>query len=571
MSDTSTKTAPKIIATYARVSTAGQEEEGTIETQISAVKEYANKKGYVIVQEYQDNGWSGELLARPDLDRLRADAKKKLWDAVLIYDPDRLARRGAWQEVVVEELKEVGIDVLYVTVPKAKTDEDVIMQKMRGVFSEYERMKIRERFRLGKVRKARDGHVVTSAAPYGYNLIPKEGKRGDADFVETHYEVNESEARVVRMIFSWIADEGLTIRKVVKRLQELDIKPRKSKKGVWNTSTLGTLLRNKTYIGEGHYGSSYAVIPENPWKKDKKYRKVKKTSRRMKPENEWIKVPTPVLIDEELFERAQAQLKRNADMSQRNRKNEYLLSGLIRCTCGHSRAGEGPQKGKHLYYRCTDRVHSHPLPPKCTEKGTNARLADAAVWSKVSQLISSPELMEKQIERWKKSRGNKLQSPAIDIDGMRREVAKLKKQEDRYARAYAEGLFTLEKLQEYTRPLKEQMTSLESQIAKAQAVVKKHEDADLPATGEIETFAEKARDALDDLSFKLKRGIVINVIEKVEASQRELQVYGRIPVNYVKFETSNRHCRASECGEVNTFQCFNAKIRTGREFSFLYN
>src|SRR3989338_4921857 len=192
----------KLVSAYYRVSTSNQENEGTIETQISAVKEFAQKNGYTIIKEYEDNGWSGDSLERPGLDQLRMDAKQRNWYAVLIYDPDRLARRGAWQEVVMEELGGLEIEVLFVTIPRPKTDEDIIMYKMRGVFTEYERMKIKERFRLGKVRKAKEGNIVTSQAPYGYDLIVKKGKRGDADFIQGHYKINETEAEIVRKLFS---------------------------------------------------------------------------------------------------------------------------------------------------------------------------------------------------------------------------------------------------------------------------------------------------------------------------------------------------------------------------------
>ena len=191
----------KLIATYGRVSTSNQENEGTIETQLSAVNQFAEKNGYTIVKQYIDNGWSGDSLARPALDQLRMDAKNKNWEAVLIYDPDRLARRGAWQEVVIEELKDLDVEVLFVTIPKPKTDEDIIMYKMRGVFTEYERMKIKERFRLGKVRKANEGHIIVSEAPYGYTFILKKGKKGDADFHQGYYEINEREAQIVKNIF----------------------------------------------------------------------------------------------------------------------------------------------------------------------------------------------------------------------------------------------------------------------------------------------------------------------------------------------------------------------------------
>ena len=116
----------KLIAVYGRVSTSNQENEGTIETQLSAVNQFAEKSGFIIVQKYIDNGWSGDSLARPALDQMRGDAKKKIWDAVLIYDPDRLARRYSYQELVMDELKEAGVDVLFVTIPEAKNDEDKI-------------------------------------------------------------------------------------------------------------------------------------------------------------------------------------------------------------------------------------------------------------------------------------------------------------------------------------------------------------------------------------------------------------------------------------------------------------
>src|SRR5258706_6413060 len=379
----------RLIAVYARVSTSNQEDQQTIKTQLVAIREFAEKHGYPIVREFLDEGWSGDMLARPALDQLRQDAKLKQWDAVLIYNPDRLARRYSFQELVMDELMEKGVETLFITIPPSKNSEDRLLYGVRGVFAEYERVKIAERFRMGKVRKAKESHIIASEAPYGYMFIPKRGKPGTLDFCQGHYEINQIEAAVVKMIFSMVDDEVLTTKKVVKRLLELDIRPRKSNRGVWSTSTISTLLRNRTYIGEGHYGRSYAVVPQKRLKQIT-YRKVKKTSRKFKPESEWIKIPTPAILDKEIFERAQVQLKINATLSPRNKKNQYLLGGVIRCSCGRSRVGEGPQHGKYLYYRCTDRVHSFPLASKCTEKGINARIADALIWNKIHKLMLSP-------------------------------------------------------------------------------------------------------------------------------------------------------------------------------------
>lgn len=538
--ETQTKTI-KFIAIYARVSTARQEAEGTIETQISAIREFANKNDYTIVQEYKDDGWSGDALARPALDQLRMDAKKKIWDAVLFYDPDRLARRYSYQELVMDELRELGVESLFVTIPPSKNSEDRLLYGVRGVFAEYERVKIGERFRLGKVRKAKEGHIIASEAPYGYTFIPRTPEK------QGYYEINEREAQIVRNIFSWVGNEKLTLRGIVRRLQGQSVSPRWSERGVWSTSTLSKMLRNKAYIGESHYGASYAVIPENPLKKGG-YKKIKKTSRRSKPENEWIKIKTPEIIDSTLFARVQKQLKENFDLSMRGTKNEYLLARKIWCPCGCTRAGEGQLNGRYRSYRCTNRVKSFPLPPTCKEKGLNAIIADELVWGKITELMSSPKLLTKQAERWLDGQNNKTGTSAINIEETKKEIAKLRDQEDRFARAYGTGAISLDQLKEYTLPIKEKITLFESQIAKAQLEDNRANETVLPKQNEIAAFAQKAADALRDLNFSAKQGIVRSVVNKVVGTKKELHVSGYIPVTNINVFTLHRYRGSSECG-----------------------
>src|SRR3989338_3514395 len=203
----------RLIATYARVSTSAQEEQQTIQNQVNSLQEFAKKNSYTIVEEYTDDGWSGDILARPSLDKLRQDAKSKVWEAVLIYDPDRLARRYSYQELVMDELREAGVEIMFITVSAPKNSEDKILHGVRGLFAEYERAKITERFRLGKLRKVKEGHILVSEALYGYRYIPKQ------DSVHGYYEINEEEARVVRMIFTWVADQHMTLRAIVRKLR----------------------------------------------------------------------------------------------------------------------------------------------------------------------------------------------------------------------------------------------------------------------------------------------------------------------------------------------------------------
>src|SRR3989344_8181846 len=222
----------KFVALYARVSTSNQEDQKTVEAQISEVKEFAKDK-YTIVAEYIDEGWSGDILERPRLDQLRLDAKLKLWEAVICYDPDRLGRQLFHQQVVIDELKQREIEVLFVTMPPIKNSNDELLFGVRGLFSAYEKAKITERFRIGKVNRVKNNHqVLTTEAAYGYDYIPNAGKKGSDTYIPGHYEVNEREKENLEQIFHWVANDGLTLRTVVKKLHEENIPPRKSKRGV---------------------------------------------------------------------------------------------------------------------------------------------------------------------------------------------------------------------------------------------------------------------------------------------------------------------------------------------------
>ena len=527
----------KLTAIYARVSTARQEEEQTIKTQLSAVNELVQKSDFRVVEEYIDEGWSGDILARPALDKLRQDAKSKLWDTIVVYDPDRIARRYSYQELVMDELREAGIEVVFVTISAPKNSEDKILYGVRGLFAEYERAKIGERFRLGKLRKVKEGHILVSEPLYGYRYIAKKEQ------VHGYYEINEEEARVVRMIFDWIDHDGLTLKGIIRKLHEMGIKPRKSKRGVWATSTLGTLLKHKAYIGEAHWGSSYAVVPEHPTSKEK-YRKIKKSSRRIKPESEWFTIPVPAIVDKDMFARVQDKLKANHLLARRNTVNEYLLAGRIYCVCGCRRAGEGPQRGKHLYYRCIDRVLKTPLPRTCIEASVNARIADRLVWNGIAGLMTSTELMQKEIQRWQESQDKKIDSSGVDVLFLKKEIAKLKDQADRYNKAYGSGVFTIDQLKEYSVPIWEKIALHESQIFKSEQAERELKTFQLPDEKEVTVFAREASGALQNLEFKAKKAIIGNVVARVVGTKKKLQVYGFIPVTsetYVNVLPNDRY------------------------------
>jgi hypothetical protein len=163
------------VALYARVSTARQEQEQTVASQVAALEQAARALGVSVPPErrYIDEGVSGARLDRPGLDALRDAAADGLVDLVLIHCPDRLARNYVHQHVLIEELTRRGVALHFVERPVTERAEDRLLVQMQGVIAEYERAKIIERTRRGKLHKLRTGQMLPygAAAPYGYAIL----------------------------------------------------------------------------------------------------------------------------------------------------------------------------------------------------------------------------------------------------------------------------------------------------------------------------------------------------------------------------------------------------------------
>ncbi len=183
------------VALYARVSSEHQAQEGTIGSQIASLRAYCAEQGYIVEEDliFIDNGVSGTTLARRGLDALRDKAVAGELDTVLVLCPDRLARKHTHQLLLVEEFHRLGVEILFANHTITSTPEDQLLFQMQGVIAEFEREKILERGRRGKLHRARSGKVSALAqAPYGYVYLRAMNRD------ETRYEIHPQEAEVVR-------------------------------------------------------------------------------------------------------------------------------------------------------------------------------------------------------------------------------------------------------------------------------------------------------------------------------------------------------------------------------------
>src|SRR5712691_13399015 len=209
---------PTQVALYARVSSEQQAEAHTVASQVAAVRERVAADGLTVSEAMQflDEGYSGATLIRPGLERLRDVIAAGTVDRLYVHSPDRLARKYAYQVILVEEFRQAGVEVVFVNRALGQSPEDDLLLQVQGMIAEYERAKLIERHRRGKRYAARSGVVnVLSGAPYGYRYVTKYAGGGQA-----RYELVPAEAQVVRQVFAWVGRERLTIGEVCRRLTQ---------------------------------------------------------------------------------------------------------------------------------------------------------------------------------------------------------------------------------------------------------------------------------------------------------------------------------------------------------------
>ena len=297
------------VALYARVSTEEQREGQTIDSQIAELESFGRQKGWLVTGIYKDEGWSGTMLIRPGLDHLRDDAPRNLFDAVLINDVDRLARDVTHLGIIKRDLERQGIRVIFRKLPGESSPAHNLLVNILGSFAEFEREMIADRTRRGKRHKVEVRKQFLGAQPaYGFRYIRKE--RSTA--TEGHLELVPEEAKIVRLMYQWVAKEGLSSRRVVARLNELKVPTRRGG-SLWRASSVRRILRSEIYIGVWHYYKHYSCAPAKP-SPSKAYRRSLKTSRRLRPRTEWLPVSlSPVLhvVDRALWQKVQTQLDQN--------------------------------------------------------------------------------------------------------------------------------------------------------------------------------------------------------------------------------------------------------------------
>jgi site-specific DNA recombinase len=517
-------------AIYARVSSARQKKDQTIGSQTAALREHARQLGADLPEEwvFEDEGHSGATLVRPALEALRDLAAQGCIDVVLVYSPDRLARKFAYQALLIEEFARAGVRVEFVKGPRGDSPEDQLMVQFQGMFAEYEKAQLMERYRRGKAYRARTGSVnVLSGAPFGYRYLRKTDHAGAA------YEIIGHEAVLVAEMFRRYADDGASIADLARWLTGQGA-PTRTGKSRWDRSVVWAMLRNPAYAGTAVFGKTMAVAGTPAINRAARLqgrsvpRAIKTVDR---PKEEWTQIPVPAIVTATTFERAGQRLADNKRFASRNSKVPSLLQGLAACSaCGYGyyRTSARTTSRKIYYYRCLGSDdYRYEGGRVCGNKPVRADYLDTVVWDHITALLADPALIRAEIS--KRLETARTADPATrQRKQLELGLAKAATTITAMIEAYSEQLITIDELRARMPHLRARETSLRGQIDALDAQLADR-DAYLKLADDLEGFLAQLRGSAATATVEERQRVLRLLVKDILVGPEKITIRHRIP------------------------------------------
>jgi site-specific DNA recombinase len=503
---------------YARVSTDEQARSGySLAQQLEALREYAAHKGYEILEEVVDSGQSGASLERPGMDRVRDLVAAGGVSVVLAQDRDRIAREPAYLYLLRKEFEEHGCKLRALNDRGDDSPEGELTDGILDQLAKFERAKLAERSRRGKMRKAREGHVGVTTPKYGFRY--NEARDGLV--------VHEPEMKVVEKVFR-MAAEGLGVMAMRTRLRSEGISSPKGGE-VWDPRMLRLMGASDIYRPHDHDEIAGLVTPEVAVRLDpdkqygicwfnrqktsvrtvsepdgnggRRYRKRKTT--RIRPKEEWIAVPVPAFLSRSLVDLARTTMESNKGAERKYLAREWELRGIMRCSCGSTMGTHTtqPRGGRvYHYYKCKRRSRLGKT-GSCRQKALRPTEVEPAVWNFVSELLKDPEKIKAGMERIidaeaAMGRGD----PERESEAWAEKLEECARLRSAYQQQQAAGLMTLEELGSMLKDLEQTRKLAEAEIAGAAARKNRMEELERDRDDLLSYMSDAVTEGLESLS-----------------------------------------------------------------------
>ncbi|MDD4504427.1 MAG: recombinase family protein [Clostridiaceae bacterium] len=478
---------------YLRVSTEEQAEKGySIQAQRTEGVNKAIELGCSPenIYVFGDEGVSGAVLERPQLmaafDMLK-NGRKDI-DFFICYDSSRLSRNAAHQLIIIDEIKRCGTQLIFIKNSYQDNAEGRFQLTVMAAVDEYERARLRLRMEMGKRVKASQHKLTHNPGLYGYNFDSKTDSLS----------INEEHAQILKLIFGLLTDEHKGPAEIAEKLNAYYVPSPRMKQ--WSRVTVRRILSNPSYLGI-LYIRRYDTRNCYLNKFRGKHEKIKVKER---PQNEWVPIQIPQIINKDTWEKAQNILEKSKTICKKRIKVDFLLTPLLRCgICGSAMNSKSIAKGNSIYryYICSGK-YKDVKEKRCDAMLIRAEDIEKAIWDNIYRSICF--FIRKEIDFGKTIEGY-ISDKENGIRDIFSKKEKANNEKERIMTIFQKGYISEEEME---RRLEKQGKKLEKLST---AVVRKVE--------QDEAFIDRVKKDLD--SDKLPY-IIEDILSKLDSKGRKL-------------------------------------------------
>ena len=338
------------VALYARVSSDRQDVELSVAAQLRALRDYADKNGYVVVREYVDEAKSGRIDDRPEFSKMIDEARspEAAFQEVFVWKFSRFTRKREHAVAYKSMLRRRGVRVVSITEPTDDTPAGSLMEGIIESVDQFYSEDLATDVRRGMREAALRGFWVSSRTPYGYNRVMVQ----DGAKERPKLQPDDVTAPVVRRIFD-MAENGIGMLDIARAINDEDIPSATGK--LWSNNAVNFILRNEVYTGTLIWGAK-AKDEADPVRVEEAF---------------------PAIVSKAQFRRVNSRMRSRASKTTQPRRaaSSYLLSGLVKCyRCETLLSGQDAKGGRFHYYVCQSLIKRgkgacetprlNPNPPK---------------------------------------------------------------------------------------------------------------------------------------------------------------------------------------------------------------
>ena len=480
-------------AIYARYSSDNQREE-SIEAQIRAIKEFAEKENIQIVKIYTDEARSATTDDRPQFLKMMKESELGLFDTLIVHKLDRFSRNRYDSAFYKKKLKDNNVRLISVLEHLDNSPESIILESVLEGMAEYYSVNLSREVMKGMKETALQCKHNGGLPPLGYDIAP-----------DKTYVINPNEAKAVKMIYE-LYSNGVGYNLILDKLNELGYRTKNGKH--FGKNSLYTILTNEKYNGVYVFNKSSRKVNG------------KRNSHKHKSDEEIIKIKDgmPKIIDDDLWN----EVKKKMDNNKKHRgaaqaKTIYLLSGLIYCgKCGAAMTGNSRHSGRNktLYetYECCNRKRTK----QCEMKAINKSLVEKIVIDALYDNIFSKKAIHSLTKKLLTYTQEQNKTIKEDIITYNKELNDIESKINNIVEAIADGL--------YNPAMKEKLTSLE---AKKNTLLIRINEAEREATLNspseemIKKYLSKDSDIKEKTPEEQKK-VIQNYIKKVTVYDDEV-------------------------------------------------